>query len=613
MTSKISFPERWQEYCRIYRWSLKKNIGMMALLTVLLFIGLPMVLLVQLPNSYQSLKTVSNMSDAERLQELARGYEGYLHTVVPVFAASLLLLFAIVLCIRLFSYMQNKRSVDLFHALPVGRVPMLLGHWCAGLTVLIVPVLFNFGILALIAAAYGIPASAGSIGLAAAMFWLLLMSATALTFCMFMAVCSGNTIDTMLSILGVNAGFPLLLISCMYLINQTVPGMNIPIKNHISLIALLAPFVSAYLPFFGVNGWFLPWWLFLTAAMLAGSCLLYRRRKSEGAEDQFAFPIPKVVIRFLLTASGGIWFGLLLSAISNSFVGFLLGVLVGSAVVHAIIEAIYSRGFRHLKKSIAGYAVFVGVFAVFYAVIGTGCFGYDTWVPNASEVESVTVDTGYANYYGGSKEIYDANQQFLMNLSPVLTSADGLKTVTEVHRNIISLYRSDGFPYYPHLSPGNDKLTYKLKNGKTVQRTLQYPLGYKQTYAKFGNEFKKIISLSEYQQGNDIIFFIEPNDIQSIAFYNGNDSKTIVPIDSAKKELLDGLKQNYPKNILEDAKDAQKKKITVDFKKEIEPKSAKLKQQLGSYNGKVCLYSGEYRYESGDVVDQLVQKMGWNK
>lgn len=606
MTSKTSFPERRRECWQTYCWALKKSTGMLSLLTVLLFLCMPLVLMVGLAHENEQI-----VIEANRIQILTQFYSECLRVAVPVFSLSLLLLFALILCIRLFSYMQNKRSVDLFHALPVGRIPMLLGRWCAGITVLFAPLLLNIGIAALVAASYRITPSVGNISLAASMLWVMLMAAAAFTFCVFMAVCSGSTMDTVLSILGVNVGCPLFFWSAIYLMEHTLPGLSFGIQNNLDFITLFAPFAAAYLPFFSIQNWFLPWWLVLTAALLATACLLYRQRKSETAEDQFAFPIPKVIIRFLLTSVGGIGFGLILSR--TGMAGFLIGILAGSAVSHIIVEAIYSRGFRNLKQSFAWYAVFIGIFAVFYGVIATGCFGYDTRIPNAADVESVSVYSDNMNV-SGKRSVYDENHSQIL-LKPILKNAESISTVLEVHKNIVSNYRSDGFPYFPQQTLYNElSLTYRLKNGHSIRRTY-YLLGRDSQDEHDNNqsEIQKITSLNEYKQGCDIIFYIAPEDIRSIQVIHGEkDTETVLPEGPSKQELLTALRNNYPDNIL-NKDDHGKKTLVVNFKDNVVPKDSRLKEMLGGYTGKIDLGSGNYCYKSGGEVDQLIQRMGWDK
>ena len=122
------------------------------------------------------------------------------------------------------------------------------------------------------------------------------------------------------------------------------------------------------------------------------SVYLYRKRKSETAENTFAFQIPKGLIRFLITAVGGFSLGYMLYWYYSSTANFLIGMLLGSFAAHMVVEAIYSRGFTRMKRSLAGYAVFLGAFVIFYGVVATGAFGYVDRMPNLEDIESVTFE-----------------------------------------------------------------------------------------------------------------------------------------------------------------------------------------------------------------------------
>ena len=206
MMSKTLFRKRSSEFLRMYRIAIRENAGIDLLLAVLLFLIFPMTVLVQQVNVRMS------QTNGKLLKELAEGYSNYLETAIPLFGMTLLLVFTVVFSVSLFRYMHDSHSVDLFHALPVGRVPMLLGRWCAGMTLLAVPAAFNFFLLQVIAWVSGFPALAGRqerietvstnlflyrYGLAEPNFsaglWqkfglLLLMTAAAFTFCVLALV-----------------------------------------------------------------------------------------------------------------------------------------------------------------------------------------------------------------------------------------------------------------------------------------------------------------------------------------------------------------------------------------------------------------------------------------
>ena len=603
MTWKTFSPGRFSEFRRTYAWALKKNIGMTALLAVLLFLSLPLLLILEI-SGCRGREAV--MTVAQQKAEIFERCQRLLKIAVPSFGVTLLLLFSVVLCVRLFGYMQNKRSADLFHSLPIGRVPMLLGRWCAGMTALVVPVLINFLILRLVLLSAGISPAVGKMSFAGAMLWLFLMTAGAFTFCTFFAVCSGSVMDTVLSVLGMNAGFPILLLLCLNLIRFTVPGTDFDFWASLAPVTLLAPFPAAYLPFawnFSVAAlpaWFLPWWICFTAALLAGACILYRRRRSETAEDASAFPIPKTAVRFLLTGCAGIGLGLAL--MNTGTAGFLVGVLAGSAVTHTIVEALYARGFSTLKKSAAWYAVFAVCFFVFYGVLVTGCFGYDTRVPSASEVENMSV------FVDGDQRQYILTNTQSVEIHPVLKRPESIRTVLKLHKELCGWYRENNFPYTPQeQSSGNLIFQYRLKDGRTLTRRY---FSVSRSNSLIEKDRETIMNLMEYRQGKDPVYYLQPSDMESFTVSaDEKDSQTTVTDINEKEELLKALRKHCLDFSLSSESDSVNPYyVEVKWAKEITP-NARLRDALGGYCGKIEIGPAQYAYRSGDDVDTAIRKM----
>ena len=636
MTSTTSFLSLsgFGQFRRTYLWALKKNAGMTVLLAVLLFLANPLPLLVSMPGWADAASVQNGMSEAERAVYLSRQYFNFTGSVAVALALPLVLLFCIVLCISLFGYMQKKRSVDLFHALPVGRVPMLTGRWCAGLTALFAPVLLDFAVLGGIGAAYGVSLPAGSRPLPVILLWILLMSAAAFTFCMFMSVCTGTTMDTVLSILGVNGGYPLLML-CVYAVaGMLLPGFDMNLDARSAVLTAFAPFAAAFVAVLqGHSAGFLIWWIVLTAALFAGSVLLYKKRRSEAAEDNFAFPIPKIVIRFILTAVGGLGLGLILNIENGP--GFFIGLVAGSAVTHIVVEAIYSRGFKQMKKSFAWYGVFAVAFAAFYGVLCTGLFGYDTFVPDASLVESVEINPDSYWSGDGTQSIYDEDYRSLVRLAPTIREEQNIKAVADAQKKIIEAYRTQ-FPYRIKTGVGRAlTLSYRMKDGSVVQRTYQ-------NYSD-GMDLEKILqpaydtlgSMREFNENRDLIFYLQPEDIKSVDVYGEKaESRTFVPDADTAKELQQALEQDFidqkvnlyninqevsvsktafGETAVASAAQVSTLSLRVEFRDNIEPKDPRLKALLGGYEGRINLGGGgtyQFSDESAKTV-QLLKRLGY--
>jgi hypothetical protein len=624
MTSTTSSLNGTARFRQTYLWSLKKNTGMMVLLALLLFLANPLILLISLPGEAASLARQTEMTQAQKAESLARSYTNMVSNVAPVLAMVLVLLFCAILCVSLFGYLQKKRSVDLFHALPVGRETLLLGRWCAGLTVLFVPVILDFLSLWAIGAAYGVSVTKGSMTPLVLMLWVLLMGAAAFTFCMFMMVCAGTTLDAVLSALGINAGYPLLILCVYYIAGMLLPGFYGDAFRHLGVLTLFAPFAAAFAAVMKAEPvWFLIWWIVMTILLLAGSVLLYRRRRSEAAEDNFAFPLPKLAVRFLVTAVGGLGFGLFLCGTVSANTNFFIGVFFGSLAAHVIVEAVYSRGFHRMKKSFAWYGVFAVAFVAFYGVLCTGLFGYDTRVPDASQVESVSFNADSYWSGSGSQLVYGDNfRNRLLTLSPTIKQEENIKTVVGIQQDLIRQYRS-GFPYTLKKNMGNGlTLSYHMKDGSVFTRTYRSYSDQMNLEKMLTPAYDKLNGMQEFVRTEDLIFYLSPENFKNIEVYSSKaDSRAFVPNaeqaaqfqKALEQDFLDGkVNRRYEWSEGQQPKSGKHLEIGLDYKENFEP-GEKLKALLGGYEGKVNLNGGDYNFfDDSAATWKLLKQWGWD-
>ena len=213
MTSTIS-SNKFSEFKSIYSWSFKKSRGILILYGTLLLLAMPLVVFLRLQSlKNQILQQQSypnhNVYPSYGPQDFTLNFSSTLRTVIPFLVIPLVLLFSIILAVTLYRYMHQKRSTDLFHSLPIGRTPLLLGRCFAGLTVLFIPLAVNFLISVLIAQGYGAELSWSTIWWVITNFlWILLMTAAAFSFLTLMAVCSGTSFDTIISTIIINISYP---------------------------------------------------------------------------------------------------------------------------------------------------------------------------------------------------------------------------------------------------------------------------------------------------------------------------------------------------------------------------------------------------------------------
>lgn len=636
MTSTIFSASSWKEFTITFKMALKKVRGMMALLALLLFIAFPMILMVAMSNIQNNARQALTQ---ETLDSMCFGYVSF----IMVFIMPLILIFTVVVAVMLFSYLHRKRSVDLFHALPIRRVPMLMGRYCAGLTALFVPVVLNFVIVAVIGFSYHISMQYSFHFVFNRMLWTMLMAAAALTFSAFMAICTGTSFDMVLSIIGVNAAYPLLIFVSGVLASRILPGLQVAVAPKSTVLTAFSPFAAAFLPLCsaygndwdsanGVSSGFYIWWILCTLLLLGASILLCRKRKSECAESNFAFPIPKIIIRFMVTAVSGMGLGVLLLVATDMQTSFFIGVVSGSLAAHIVVEAVYSRGFQQMRKSFSWYGIFAASFVVFYAVLATGFFGYDTRVPSVGEVQSISVTAPNSNaenqFYSTSE-----NEHFrkIGKLDPAIKEKGNIEKVLASHRAFVENNRKTRFPYsLQNRGYDNFVLTYHLKNGGEVVRS--YPYSHTATeddavQTPLDDMIKQVTQIQEYHKTASILFYLEPEYIESLSIdMLSKDDKSnakdipLVLNRNEKKELLEALRQdslngtiNYEYNPCRNEKNYLE--VNFQYADSITLKDGELKTLLGGYSGKISIsgITNFALYSNATNARAVIDKYGWNK
>ena len=128
MTSTTSSRESLREWKALYSWNLRRSRGLSLLYLGLILLAGPVLLFLAGSVSSTGLSGTAIRSMA---------------TVSGGLSLPITMIFTLVFAIQRLGYMHNKRSVDLYHAMPVRRTPMLLSAWSASLTALLVPLLVD--------------------------------------------------------------------------------------------------------------------------------------------------------------------------------------------------------------------------------------------------------------------------------------------------------------------------------------------------------------------------------------------------------------------------------------------------------------------------------------
>lgn len=620
MTSKTSSNNLRSELIQTYLWDLKHRFGLIALFCGLHFVSMPLVEILAMNNAQRSNLQYGMIVD------LDNRFFTVLQVVLPLCTVSLTLLMALLLSVMAFQYMHQKRSVDLFHSLPVSRSALMGGRILSSLTALILPLAVNFALTFLVAAVFRLDFSGFTGFLFSSLGWILLMSVAAFLFCAVMAACSGTTFDMVISIVVINITYPLMIALGRATAGMIIPGMAMDPSLQSTPYTALSPFVAAYIPVVWGNFYsqesvgmgFLLWWIFAALAMAVLALVLYRKRKSECAESNYAFPIPKHFIRFVATTAAGLAGGLIFQSVFSSASGFFTGVLVASLVTHIIAEAIYGRGFKGLKKSFAYYGIFLVAFAAFYGICATGAFGYDTRVPKAEEVSYV--ETSLTNIsdssYPSGFSIMDSNNNRQIAWVPQrIRDQETIEKIVQLQTLVSKQIREKGYPYQIYDGYSDIHLIYYMKDGSVIDRA--YPSELLNEKAQVNSAVEKITSTSEYRTSGNVLFYMTAENIESVHLYKSDSQEsTLVPDTQKKKELLDALQKDMKENDDPYNGGSDKEPLWLELRvRAFTPApGSELKKLIGDYNGKITLsQQGIPVNDNMPRTKALVEKYGWAK
>lgn len=559
MTSTISSGSKSHQFFSMYRWSMRKNLATVIVYSVFLLFSYPLLLTFFRTLSLTGFATM----DEDTLRSMSANF-------FPAFTGSIAMLFALLVPVFMFSYLHKKRSVDMFGALPMSRRTLFFSRYLAGLTLLLVPLFLCTGISILLT----LPETGAIETLLNSMLCITFSTIVSYTFTAFIAVCCGTTADTIISVIAINCLYPAAVGMCQLLSTSIMPGVFTAIEPSVLGYTALSPYVtgltSSFADSFGYGsasifempGQLLCWFV-LFAACFAGCLVLSKRRKAESAQAGFAFRLPVVVVRFIATATVGLFFASMFGAVSSSVTEssvaqhhfwFVIGLVVGAFITHLVVTFIYNRGVKGFLKSLVPYAVTIVVILAGYAVLVTGLFGSDMYVPKADEVKSVRFLVNHS-----VNEMIDLGDKEAPRSAAEFSDKKQITEVISLHNKITGSVRDlVGYPYtlytgsYSHdYDNGNYSIKqvsieYTLQNGSKVFREYS---SRQFKPADISSDVLKLTATDEYKEESLGLFVYSNDYIMRISsrennFTEQNEAGTELVNKGEIAELCAALKQD---------------------------------------------------------------------
>lgn len=411
---------------KLFKWAFRRNRSTMVVFSVLMALGIFIDLYVM---STIMKDTSYNLSGLGISMDEEISSIGYASIIVAQVGAIVL---AFISALATFSYLHNKRSTDMFGALPTTRETMYLSHLLGGFTAVSAPFIIGSFIVMGITCRSGnylvfdlILILAGLLGIAASY-----------TFTALIAYCCGTVLDTAIISLAVNAIYAGTVGLFWGMASEMIPGIEWESLVSVPVISLFAPFTFCFFadaytvaetPSSVV--FMLVWSVLFTAAMIAVGLYAAKKRKAEVAQSEFGVKWLPVVIK----AGGSIVAGGLIGCIAALSTGsgygnmlvFAFWYVIISFSAFFILHVIFQRGLKgkFLPSAIVYAATTVVMLAISFGM--TFGLGMDTYVPAPSNVKKVTF--GYTEF----------------------KDPENIETITEIHKTITEGVREyNDYPYH---------------------------------------------------------------------------------------------------------------------------------------------------------------------
>lgn len=522
MTSKNSFLASCRENHKRRVW-----VWIVAVLSQLLvYGGMMMIYLSRIKGTYAEggFKTLEGFHEGMcRAAQDALGFSDNLYPIVFVLAA--------IIGMQGFSYLYDRRKVDMYHSVPVSKDKRFAVVYLNGIFIYLVANLSGMILGAVIAVSQG-AVNAGVLANAGLAFvWNLFMFLAVYHMMMLAVMLTGNRFVTVCVFLAFVC-FELCLSSQIDSLKRiffdtyseyyisTEPKLSViydctlhiwNIKNAsdaADAAAIAMPIVAR--------------WILIAAAFLGLAYLAYKKRPSEAAGRAMAFPFMEPVFKVAVAVpvallAGGMVYDTSYQNEMLQVLGMLAGGLIFCAAAEVLFDFDIRSVFRHLPSSGIALACILAIFSIFKWDI----FGYDSYIPAQNKVESIAIsaDGYYDNYWDENRQYFEKSQfekenMFLTDTEPVLAlakAAQGADPET----------MGDGHSV---------QILYRLKSGRQVARAIRTDYDDPGTEALLNQIFRTDAFKKGVFQGiTDETSYAA---LEGITYTNGP-AKSVIPVEEA--------------------------------------------------------------------------------
>lgn len=567
MASNIptAFSQR-KKALNLFRWTNKRYRGILIAYILLLSVSSPLMeLIIKLKN--------------RNIEEVANAAPVLIGTTFTLVA----MIFSTVFAFVSFSYIHNKRCVDMFGSFPVDRATMLFTRLFSVIFQTVIPIF----IVGLISAMMTFDLD-GFLHVSRNVLFVAIAVVGNVAFISVVSLCCGTVVDTVVSYIAINGIYPVCVLICYLFPNSILPGYSVKSMNNYEIYTFLSPFLAPFAGAFGKhNLLYVLWWVGFSVALLIASYYLVKKRKVEVAQNSSIYIGLEQTIKVFAGFAVGFCFGWILVAISGKestglqFIWFTVGILIGTIATVIILHLIYNRSLADIRKSVLVIGIDIVFVLIFLISIARGGLGFDKRIPNEKDVEAVAVSM-------------DSSSSFIVNGVNIseyyIKDKNAIEATLNAHRAVVKKVLEDKSIIYPiygskdvtFAEEGVDEITkdyyrlnisYKLKNGSYINRTYDGCF--------YGDEFDRLSKIVKKQ--NNIVGNLMKIPASYLSYVE------IIDTVNDRSTGLDEFTEKGKKEIYEELRNAAKKDYDQMGEKFFSTKNMKWQLALSfiedTYNG----------------------------
>lgn len=482
MTSKNSFWASCRENHKRRIW-----VWIVAVLSQLLvYGGMTMIYLSRIRGFYEEGTYRSVQEFRQAMYQAAQDALGFSDNLFGI-----ILLLAAMIAMQGFSYLYDRRKVDVYHSVPVSKNRRFAVVYVNGLTIYLSANLLGMVLGMVIAASQGavngeVMAEAGL-----AFAWNLAFFLAYYHLMILAVMLTGNwfvTIGVFLAFTLYETGACTLLGNLKRIFFETYSGYFLyhdaklsPLNDctaniwQIKNAADAADAARIAMPLTAK-------WIGIALVVLLIAWFAYSKRPSETAgkaiAHRFLEPVFKVAVAILAAFVVG---QLIYDSSYENELLLVMGMLLGGLIVCAAMEVVYDFDIRSLVKHLFSSGVaLIGILAIFF-IFKWDLFGYDSYIPAQNKIESIAINTdGYYDSYWDEEwryldeAEYKKENMFLTETEPVL-----------------ALVQKAGQTDVEEMSEKHAvQILYRLKSGRQAARMIQVDYDDPETEALLNRIFR---------------------------------------------------------------------------------------------------------------------------